>query len=44
LRQCVSNGPDKYPGARTLTHADGCMRQGLLLSLFSQKQMVIVMM
>ncbi|XP_062171677.1 DNA-directed RNA polymerase III subunit 1 [Alnus glutinosa] len=26
LRQCVSNGPDKYPGARTLTHADGCMR------------------
>lgn len=44
LRQCVSNGPDKYPGARILTHADGCKRQGLLLSLFSQKQIVIVMM
>lgn len=46
LRQCVSNGLDKYPGARILTHADGCKRQELLLllSLFSQKQIVIVMM
>ncbi|KAG2670256.1 hypothetical protein I3760_14G077300 [Carya illinoinensis] len=26
LRQCVSNGPDKYPGARMLTHTDGSMR------------------
>ena len=23
LRQCVSNGPDKYPGARMLRRADG---------------------
>lgn len=23
LRQCVRNGPDKYPGARLLTHAGG---------------------
>ncbi|KAE9620519.1 hypothetical protein Lal_00018992 [Lupinus albus] len=23
LRQCVRNGPDKYPGARMLRHADG---------------------
>ncbi|XP_008465290.3 DNA-directed RNA polymerase III subunit 1 [Cucumis melo] len=26
LRQCVSNGPDKYPGARMLRHLDGSMR------------------
>ena len=23
LRQCVRNGPDKYPGARQLRHATG---------------------
>lgn len=23
LRQCVSNGPDKYPGARVLRNSDG---------------------
>lgn len=32
LRQCVSNGPDKYPGARMLTHTDGSMRQVLSLA------------
>ncbi|GMN24465.1 hypothetical protein TIFTF001_000572 [Ficus carica] len=28
LRQCVSNGPDKYPGARMLRRADGSTWQG----------------
>lgn len=26
LRQCVRNGPDKYPGARMLRHAGGLTR------------------
>lgn len=30
LRQCVSNGPDKYPGARMLRRADGSTWQGLI--------------
>ncbi|KAF4400135.1 hypothetical protein G4B88_021349 [Cannabis sativa] len=32
LRQCVSNGPDKYPGARMLRRADGSTWQGLIYS------------
>ena len=27
LRQCIQNGPDKYPGARMIRYPDGTARQ-----------------
>lgn len=47
LRQCVSNGPDKYPGARMLTHTDGSMRQGCKddsCDYFLKRKIFLVMM
>lgn len=33
LRQCVSNGPNKYPGARTVQYPDGLCKFVLVLSV-----------
>ena len=40
LRQCVRNGPDKYPGARMLRHAGGSTRFVTVPIFF--KQIILV--
>lgn len=33
LRQCVRNGPNKYPGARRIIYPDGGMRYDYNISI-----------